>query len=242
MNKIKYFVVLLVMMVLSVPVLLTGCTGENVTTHRINVYTNDYNGGTLYGQGDYVSGEVITIAAVANTGYRFVEWSDGDCNAVRSMTVLEDKTFKAIFEKCATQLRFYSADFLVTEQDSPLGYYRLENVSIKYNNETIIEGCLGSDAYELKEYHDASWRTFYTLDNFVFDEGQNIELELDFGVRHLDSDKEFVNMASVSDQKISLTVDKKYGNELYYEYTVDSHDYDEDTSFTAAVRIRFVEA
>lgn len=44
-------------------------------------------------------GEQITITATANDGYAFVSWSDGDTNAVRTLTVTEAKTLTATFAK-----------------------------------------------------------------------------------------------------------------------------------------------
>ena len=37
------------------------------------------------------------ITAIANTGYRFVAWNDGDTNAVRTLLLVSDTTFTAYF-------------------------------------------------------------------------------------------------------------------------------------------------
>lgn len=56
-------------------------------------------------------GAVISMTAVSNDGYRFVQWSDGNTNASRTATIYNDTTFTAQFEEheCA-YLRFTSTD------------------------------------------------------------------------------------------------------------------------------------
>ena len=54
--------------------------------------------GTVTGGGTYNEGSIVTITARPNAGYLFSQWSDGDTNASRTITVTEDATFVATFE------------------------------------------------------------------------------------------------------------------------------------------------
>ncbi len=54
--------------------------------------------GTVTGGGTYNEGSIVTITARSNAGYRFVQWSDGDTNASRTLTVTADATYVATFE------------------------------------------------------------------------------------------------------------------------------------------------
>lgn len=55
-------------------------------------------GGTVSGGGSYTSGSTITLRASAGTGYTFSEWSDGDTNAVRTITVNGNASYTATFK------------------------------------------------------------------------------------------------------------------------------------------------
>lgn len=54
-------------------------------------------GGTVSGGGTYAYNTKVTIKAIANSGYHFVKWSDGNTNATREVTVTGDATYTATF-------------------------------------------------------------------------------------------------------------------------------------------------
>lgn len=53
--------------------------------------------GTATGSGTYDEGTTVLIKAIANEGYKFVQWSDENTNAVRSVTLTQNLTLQAIF-------------------------------------------------------------------------------------------------------------------------------------------------
>ncbi|MBR5983903.1 MAG: T9SS type A sorting domain-containing protein, partial [Bacteroidales bacterium] len=53
--------------------------------------------GTVTGGGLFLEGEVITIEAVANEGYRFLSWSDENTDNPREITVTENAVYVAYF-------------------------------------------------------------------------------------------------------------------------------------------------
>lgn len=57
------------------------------------------NGGTVTGSGYYASGTTVTLTATAQGRYSFSNWSDGDTNSSRTITVTEDAIYTAIFTK-----------------------------------------------------------------------------------------------------------------------------------------------
>lgn len=78
---------------------------ENIT---LTVYFGDQNssvifasingnGGTVSGWGIYGNGEKITLTATADQGYRFLEWSDGNKEQTRTITVKDDLVVTAKF-------------------------------------------------------------------------------------------------------------------------------------------------
>ena len=59
---------------------------------------------TLNGGGTYNEGTTVEISCVPNTGYYFVRWSDGNTNATRTITVMEDITLTAITAQGSSQI------------------------------------------------------------------------------------------------------------------------------------------
>jgi hypothetical protein len=66
--------------------------------YHIAVTANESNWGTVTGEGDYMADSMATIEAIANQGYRFVQWNNGNTDNPRNITVMQDTTFTAIFE------------------------------------------------------------------------------------------------------------------------------------------------
>jgi hypothetical protein len=54
--------------------------------------------GSVTEGGEYAYGTEITLTATANSGYRFTQWSDGNTDNPRIVTVTENKTYTAEFE------------------------------------------------------------------------------------------------------------------------------------------------
>jgi hypothetical protein len=65
--------------------------------YHVSVTANNPNMGSVYESGDYIANNTINIVAVANPGYRFVGWYDGNTQNPRVITVTQDTSFIAIF-------------------------------------------------------------------------------------------------------------------------------------------------
>ena len=68
MKKVLFLVVAVVAL------LFTSCKKEFVIT----VQSNNESWGSVIGSGTYAKGTVISIGAIAKSGYRFVSWQDGN--------------------------------------------------------------------------------------------------------------------------------------------------------------------
>ena len=76
----------------------TAYFAQNETqSYTINVVSANQNMGTTTGSGTYTAGSTITIAAVPYTGYYFTQWSDGNTQNPRTITVTGDATYVANF-------------------------------------------------------------------------------------------------------------------------------------------------
>ncbi len=69
---------------------------DNIT---ITVASGNDSIGTVSGGGEYEFGAEVTITATAYEGYRFVSWNDGNTDNPHTITVTEDATYIATFEK-----------------------------------------------------------------------------------------------------------------------------------------------
>ncbi len=70
---------------------------KNGLQHDIAVNSNDSTKGVADGSGKYWETERATIRAMAQEGYDFKGWNDGDISNPRIVTVSQDSSFTAIF-------------------------------------------------------------------------------------------------------------------------------------------------
>ena len=74
-----------------------------VQTFQILAIPSDLALGTVAGSGVFKAGEQITLKATANEGYKFIQWSDGNTDNPRVVTVTSDVTYTAEFAPIPTQ-------------------------------------------------------------------------------------------------------------------------------------------
>ena len=88
-------------------VFFTSCESsieENKKQYTISVYSHDNSRGTVSGGGTYEEGTSVTLTATANSGYKFKEWNDGNTDNPRVITVTQDESYTAYFEKQETMM------------------------------------------------------------------------------------------------------------------------------------------
>lgn len=69
----------------------------SATKFTLTLVSNDSNMGTVSGAGQYAKDSQATIKATPKSGYLFDQWSDGNRNADRAITVTRDQTLVATF-------------------------------------------------------------------------------------------------------------------------------------------------
>ena len=75
----------------------TTQTADN-PTYTVTVTVTDATMGTATGGGTYQAGQSCTVTATANSGYRFVNWSNGETANPYTFTVVSNITLTANFE------------------------------------------------------------------------------------------------------------------------------------------------
>lgn len=80
--------------------------------YTITTMVSPEEGGVVVGGGKYAANTIIKLKAVANDGYEFLQWDDGNKDNPREITVNEDAVYKAIFKKIETYytINVFSAD------------------------------------------------------------------------------------------------------------------------------------
>ena len=75
----------------------TSFTAIFEAVYVVNVTSNNEQAGSVTGGGTFRYGEQTVLNATANDGYHFIQWSDGNTDNPRTVTVTENKTYTAVF-------------------------------------------------------------------------------------------------------------------------------------------------
>ena len=147
--------------------------------YKLTVNTNNASYGTVSGGGYYASGASRTITATPNSGFRFVQWNDGNTNASRSVTLNSNLTYTATFEPLSSTK--YTITVVADNDDyctvSGSGEYTEgEEITISstsknphlYIFDMFMENDdqdLGEPSFEIEVTGDATYTAYYRLAN-----------------------------------------------------------------------------
>ena len=93
----------------------TGAASEKYT---ISVYVTPAGSGTVTGSGTYAKGTSVELNAIANAGFEFVKWSDGETANPRTVIVDSNLSFTAQFKEVqSTMTGDITGDGKVNAQD-----------------------------------------------------------------------------------------------------------------------------
>ena len=114
-----------------------------VQTFQILAIPSDLALGTVAGSGVFKAGEQITLKATANEGYKFIQWSDGNTDNPRVVTVTSDVTYTAEFAPIPTQHVLVDGiyyNFDITKKEATVTYNGSEDYwySQSYSGDVVI--------------------------------------------------------------------------------------------------------
>ena len=115
--------------------------------HTITAYAADNTMGYVTGGGTYYIGETVTLKAVANSTYCFVNWSDGVTDAIRTFTATADVTLTANFAKATPRAWAYDLK-MVEDEDN----YKFSFTATTAANATLL--FLDKEGNELYDAHN----------------------------------------------------------------------------------------
>jgi hypothetical protein len=125
---------------------ITGDVSFNLTLQN----NNSAMGTAQIIQANTCANSVAIIEAIANTGYNFSQWNDGNTDNPRSITVTQDTTFAATFV-VATQTRFHVT---VTVNNGAMG--RVTGEGDYVENTTATIEAIPNQGYRFVEWNDGN--------------------------------------------------------------------------------------
>ena len=116
--------------------------------YTISVAANSSKYGSVEGDGTYKRDTTITLTAIPNKGYQFNEWSDGNTDNPRQVTVTQDSAFTAIF---GTKM----CSWLVESNDLEMGAVvtSFNNEYYQYGTQITVEASPNS-GYKFVKWND----------------------------------------------------------------------------------------
>ena len=140
---------------------------EQIPTYTLTLEANPADGGVVSGGGEYEEGQVVTITAVANAGYEFVNWTDEEGEEVGTDAEFEyampaaDVTLTANFE--AVVIPTYTLTLVANPADGGVvsggGEYE--------EGQVVTITAVANAGYEFVNWTDESGVVVST--NFAFD-------------------------------------------------------------------------
>ena len=80
--------------------------------YTVTVLSDNESMGSVYGGGQLLENTCTIISALANDGYHFVQWSDGNTNATRTVYVTQNTTYVAYFAVNNSNDTYYTINVL----------------------------------------------------------------------------------------------------------------------------------
>ena len=118
-----------------------------VTRYTISTSVNDLTMGSVSGAGTYDANATVTLTPTAISGYHFVKWSDENTDNPRTITVITDATYEAIFESDIVMPVKGNVIKLKNIYDNdPTAEYRFRVLSIDGNNAKLLALFNASDS------------------------------------------------------------------------------------------------
>ena len=132
--------------------------------HTVSLTAYPSNAGSVSGAGTYAANTTASIEAIPNNGYRFTQWSDGNTDNPRSITVNNDISLVAYFEQIGTSTDVYYT-ITLTASPSYMGSV-LGGGTYRAGEDVTISATPASQEYYFSRWSDGNTsnpRTIYNL-------------------------------------------------------------------------------
>ncbi|MFP4042660.1 MAG: InlB B-repeat-containing protein, partial [Bacteroidales bacterium] len=197
---------------------------EEIPTYSLTLVAEPEEGGEVQGSGEYQEDEEVTLTAIPNEGYEFVNWTDEDDEIVSEETEFnyktsnEDMTFTANFEEIPT----YSLTLVAEpeeggevqgsgeyQEDEEVTLTAIPNEGYEFVNWTDEDDEIVSEEAEFN-YRTTNENTTFTA-NFVNIYEVTFDIESGNGILE----------ATANGEQINSSVELTAGTELVFTATPD---------------------
>lgn len=141
--------------------------------YSIDASANPSAGGTITGAGDYEVCSSISLTATANSGYEFINWTEGgtevSTDANYSFTVAENRTLIANFETSST------TEYTITATADPTDGGSITGAGVYTENATCTLIATANTDYEFDSWTEGGIEVS-TDENYVFEVLDNRDL------------------------------------------------------------------
>lgn len=137
MKKKIFILIMALVLILPATICLGGCQAGEETKYNITVSSQNSSMGNVFGSGTYAENEMVVICAQAKEGYEFEKWSDGNTNAIRTVTVNQEYTLTAKFKIKESKYVLDSVNIFVEGIDAKVESIILQKLLIENQNGEI---------------------------------------------------------------------------------------------------------
>jgi len=119
-------------------------------------------------QESYADGAVVTITAIANAGYEFVSWSDGNTAAERAIVMTSDVTLQASFRLAEEPENYYTLTLMAGEGGTVTKSPEQDSYA---EGDVVIITAIADTGYEFVSWSDGNTkeeRTIVMLQDYEF--------------------------------------------------------------------------
>ena len=158
----------------------------NVEQVFIGTSANDKSMGSVTGMGTYNKGTTVILTAVANDGYRFVSWGDGNTDNPRTVIANDNGVvYSAIFEPVSKTMSLYENRQLSDETATVIELHDLKDSS--YIITVVGDENITNHVIDKKAFYIASIQLLKTFCNTCLDKAQKEKITIcDFKMNLLD--------------------------------------------------------
>ena len=139
-----------------------GVTAEfDINIYNITVAANDNARGSVTGSGSYPYGTEVTITATPALHNYLLQWSDGDTNLTRTITVTHDATYTALFHAYPQ----HTVTLNATTGGTVTG------TGVYYEDDMVTITATPDEYFEFVNWVDINNNVVYTEPNVTFEMG-----------------------------------------------------------------------
>ena len=138
-----------------------------IETYTLTLAALPADGGTVVGGGEYEEGDVVTVAAIANSGYVFVNWTN-ETNDVVSTTASFNYTMPAADVTLTANFEAVVPTYTLTLVANPVAGGTVTGAGVYEEGDEVAITATANNGYEFVNWTDASNEVVSTAANFSF--------------------------------------------------------------------------